>query len=337
MNQQDIQAYQLLQRIIQQGYQGQYLPSATLLELGRKSAEFSRVWLAHAIASASSPAELALAVHFSHAHQLPELATLRQFWLQHPQLNRSAEDDTAHYAHYIAPFNLQPLEGAAELWSALVQVENGTKYQATHTAINDNLWQTDLALSADMTQQLIDVTRQHLTEAALYGDQEQHQILNDVRNNKQFISAVPANDVLVASLTRLMAAAQGTPVSHSEPLIFYRYQTGEEFKWHHDYVVSDANSVKEELAVFGQRVRTSVLYLNDQFSGGETRFKHWNKAIKPPRGAMVTFNNLTSDGTPLRESLHAGSPVTEGEKWVATLWSRQKAHWLRQPLMPNNK
>ncbi|RUO33635.1 prolyl hydroxylase family protein [Aliidiomarina soli] len=326
MTTQHEQAYQLLLKIIQQGFRGQRIPVATLIELASRSAEFTDVWLAHALASSASDKELALVLHFAAEHDLAGLNLLEQFW----QPETATQDDTKNFSTTLAEFAIPVNPRAAPLWKALTEP---TRLLSSDQSLNADLRQTQLALPDVSLRYLIDHTHRQLEDALLYGHKNEQQILTDVRNNKQFISAVPATDLVVASLTRLMAAAQQQPVSHSEPLIFYRYQQGEEFKWHHDYIVSDAPTVQDELAVFGQRVKTSVLYLNNEFSGGATRFKHWEQEVKPPTGGMVTFNNTNEAGLPIPASLHCGSPVEKGEKWVATLWSRQKPHWLRLGLL----
>jgi hypothetical protein len=45
--------------------------------------------------------------------------------------------------------------------------------------------------------------------------------------------------------------------------------------------------------------------------------------VAPEPGKAVIFDSLHADGTPDPDSLHAGMPVEDGEKWLATLWIRQ--------------
>jgi hypothetical protein len=40
----------------------------------------------------------------------------------------------------------------------------------------------------------------------------------------------------------------------------------------------------------------------------------------------VIFDNLAPDGQPDPRTLHAGLPVREGEKWLATLWLRERRY-----------
>lgn len=75
-----------------------------------------------------------------------------------------------------------------------------------------------------------------------------------------------------------------------------------------------------------QRMATLLIYLNDDFEGGQTRFPNLNRSIKPKKGSAVFF--WVSDpktGLLFKETLHGGDPVMEGEKWIATQWIRRNA------------
>jgi prolyl 4-hydroxylase len=65
---------------------------------------------------------------------------------------------------------------------------------------------------------------------------------------------------------------------------------------------------------------TILVYLNDNFKGGETSFPMLDKKIKPEKGKAVIFYNTDTNGTILRKSKHAGIPVIEGEKWICNKW-----------------
>ena len=69
----------------------------------------------------------------------------------------------------------------------------------------------------------------------------------------------------------------------------------------------------------GNRTRTICVYLNHVEAGGETVFPRADVSVAPVPGRAVVFDKLFADGQPDLESLHAGLPVTRGEKWLATL------------------
>jgi hypothetical protein len=39
---------------------------------------------------------------------------------------------------------------------------------------------------------------------------------------------------------------------------------------------------------------------------------------------VVLFDNVGPDGRPDADTLHAGLPVERGEKWLGTLWLRER-------------
>jgi prolyl 4-hydroxylase len=73
-----------------------------------------------------------------------------------------------------------------------------------------------------------------------------------------------------------------------------------------------------------QRLATFLIYLNDDFDGGETRFPNIdNTKVKPQKGKALFF--WVSDPTNrlvYEETLHGGDPVASGVKWIATQWIR---------------
>lgn len=62
---------------------------------------------------------------------------------------------------------------------------------------------------------------------------------------------------------------------------------------------------------------------NDDFAGGETLFPRLEGSAKAAMGELLRFNNADADGKELPASLHEGSPVDSGEKWLLSKWVRQ--------------
>ena len=76
----------------------------------------------------------------------------------------------------------------------------------------------------------------------------------------------------------------------------------------------------------GNRLLTVLLYLNDVDYGGWTQFPHIMANIVPNAGSGILFRNTDAQNRQLRESLHAGLPVTNGEKWIACIWIRENPY-----------
>jgi hypothetical protein len=75
----------------------------------------------------------------------------------------------------------------------------------------------------------------------------------------------------------------------------YLPNSPDQFKPHVD--VGNYESAKRFLAF--------IVYLNDNFSGGETNILTYNKEIKPKKGSLLVF-------PPLWTHFHQGKPITSG-------------------------
>ncbi len=85
----------------------------------------------------------------------------------------------------------------------------------------------------------------------------------------------------------------------NERLRFYRYTAGQSFSPHTDGYYLRDNGERSLL--------TLLLNLNDNFSGGETRFLETEQLITPQQGQAMIFSH---------ELWHEGLPVTAGYKYV---------------------
>jgi prolyl 4-hydroxylase len=118
-----------------------------------------------------------------------------------------------------------------------------------------------------------------------------------------------------------MAAAAGIDLPNAEQLTVLRYTPGQEYRPHRDYL--PAGTIQMDRPHAGNRARTVIVYLNAVAAGGATEFPVPGLRVEPLPGRAVVFDNLHADGAPDPDSLHAGTPVERGEKWLATLWIRQ--------------
>jgi prolyl 4-hydroxylase len=131
---------------------------------------------------------------------------------------------------------------------------------------------------------------------------------------------------IVLQLTKLrIAEAIQTHVSHQEPTQFLRYGPGQEYQAHYDLIrPQEEAAAAEELRVMGQRTATVLIYLNDEYKGGETHFPHLNWGFRGKSGDALIFWNISAAGERERASLHAGLPIKTGTKWILSQWVRAK-------------
>ena len=126
---------------------------------------------------------------------------------------------------------------------------------------------------------------------------------------------------VVAALERRIAKLVNWPLENGEGLQILRYGPGAEYKPHYDYFDPAEPGTATILKRGGQRVGTLVIYLNNPTKGGGTVFPDIHLEVGPRQGNAVFFSYERPH--PSTKTLHGGSPVVEGEKWIATKWLRE--------------
>ncbi|KQW84092.1 2OG-Fe(II) oxygenase [Brevundimonas sp. Root1279] len=120
-----------------------------------------------------------------------------------------------------------------------------------------------------------------------------------------------------------LGALMGIDPAHGERLQGQRYETGQQFKRHHDYLAENEAYWERQSRVGGQRTWTAMIFLDRPEAGGETHFPLVGVTIPPRPGTLVAWNNLDAAGEPNRMTLHQGLPVLSGEKHIVTKWWRE--------------
>jgi prolyl 4-hydroxylase len=112
--------------------------------------------------------------------------------------------------------------------------------------------------------------------------------------------------------------------NHScEALQVGKYEKGGFFRGHFDACAYfNEDDCRKMDGYYGPRLMTCLIYLNDDYEGGQTYFPSIQKSIIPKKGKALIFFNTNKDGSVIKESMHEGKEITNGEKWIATLWVR---------------
>jgi len=124
----------------------------------------------------------------------------------------------------------------------------------------------------------------------------------------------------VNKMAKKVQKMSGIPISHQENLQVIRYQLNQQYTLHTDHM-DEFN----ELEV-GGRLATCLMYLNDDFTGGETDFPELKVTVSPKKGSALFWYNVklpAEDPWKLQTNfdlLHAGLPVTHGIKWACNKW-----------------
>lgn len=146
---------------------------------------------------------------------------------------------------------------------------------------------------------------------------------SDVRTNSVATFTVFDLNLPLLLLRERISASVNVPVAHLERLSVFRYQVGQRFAPHADYL-TPSPQLDPEITDMGQRPLTFLVYLNDDFEGGETHFTEIGQRFRCNAGGALYFHNLREDGSPNARSFHEGMPPTRGEKWLMSQFIRDK-------------
>jgi hypothetical protein len=137
------------------------------------------------------------------------------------------------------------------------------------------------------------------------------------RTNSDFIIDIVQADVVLNLVRAKISALINLPTICFEPPQILHYAVGQELKPHYDFVQNRDPRVTD---YDGDRVYTFLLYLNDDYEGGETDFPKAPFRHKGTKGDGVVFANVDPAGRPDPLTLHAGLAPSNGEKWLLSQW-----------------
>lgn len=183
--------------------------------------------------------------------------------------------------------------------------------------------QIDGLLSADECRLLMAMARPGLKSSSTVRE-DGSPLSTNIRTSSD-VSFDPLKENLALRLVQArIATAAGVSLLQAEPLIVLSYQPGQQYHPHRDYL--PATAIERNHPDAGDRAATICVYLNDVDAGGGTAFPVAGLTVAPKAGSAIAFRNLFADGRPDMDSLHAGLPVERGEKWLATLWLRERRY-----------
>ncbi len=173
-------------------------------------------------------------------------------------------------------------------------------------------------LSASECTRLCDMIDEVARPSSLHEDQE-----NDGFRTS-YSGDLNPHDNFVRSVSRRIDDLLGLNPTTGEAIQGQRYTEGQQFKPHNDWFHTDQAYWPAERKRGGQRSWTAMVFLSDVEEGGETHFTEVGIKIEPKPGVLLAWNNALPDGTPNRDTLHAGTPVSKGSKYVITRWYRTR-------------
>jgi prolyl 4-hydroxylase len=180
-------------------------------------------------------------------------------------------------------------------------------------------------LSPGICDWLIRLGRPYLKVAQTY-DPESGAIREETgRSNSAAELGGGRMDTVLAFVRARIARLADLPVRALESTQLLHYEVGQEFRAHHDYFDVSFPGYAREVAERGQRALTVLVYLNEDYAGGDTAFPVIGRSFKGRKGDALIFWNVTDDGAPDPNTLHIGTAPMRGEKWLLSQWMRVKA------------
>jgi len=182
------------------------------------------------------------------------------------------------------------------------------------------IWRADGFATPAQCDRLIAQARGRLAPAKMY-DRTTHSIqFNAIRTNSEFVFDITRASVMLVLMRIKIGLLVSLPVPHMEPPQILHYAPGQELKAHFDFLRGNSHAgYGRDGQYHGDRVVTFLLYLNDGYEGGETDFPRAKLRYKGRKGDALFFANLRS-GEPDPASLHCGTPILQGEKWLFSQW-----------------
>lgn len=172
----------------------------------------------------------------------------------------------------------------------------------------------DGLLTADECQFLIELADGRMRRATIFHDTEQRFVEDPIRRSDKAGFPIVSEWPFVRAINRRIAAVTGTLVESGEPLQVLRYGPDQEYRPHFDAIAGMENP----------RVLTALVWLNDDYSGGETRFQELGLSERGRTGDLLLFANTLAGGSPDARTRHSGAPVTSGTKYLASRWIRAR-------------
>jgi hypothetical protein len=170
---------------------------------------------------------------------------------------------------------------------------------------------------------LMQLVQDKLKPAMIYSGDHVRDIRDEMRTNSVGPLHLACIDLVNVVVQYRIAAVCRLPVDNFDGPTALQYEVGEEIKDHYDYVNPKIPNYETEIKTRGERLITFLIYLNDDYDGGETDFPLLKVSHKGKRGDGLSFVNVLPNGKPDARSLHAGRPPTRGQKWLLSQFIRE--------------
>ncbi|MBX3663235.1 MAG: 2OG-Fe(II) oxygenase [Burkholderiales bacterium] len=179
-------------------------------------------------------------------------------------------------------------------------------------------------IAPGICSRLIELAIHRQGEAKVF-DLESGGMRTDPMRTNRRAAFSPVDIELLFQLVRMrIGNITDTPVDTFEFPEVLHYCVGERYKPHVDYFHVAVPRFAEHVRAHGQRTKTALVYLNDDYDGGATTFLKLGFGFRGAVGDALVFHNVDEQGQGDMRTLHEGSPPVAGEKWLLSQWIRDR-------------
>ena len=183
-----------------------------------------------------------------------------------------------------------------------------------HPVVHDNF------INQEENNHILNISKPLFSESKLVSG-----FMKNVRKSET--AWLSRDEPIVKNIITRVCSLSNIPFENAEKMQVVKYDPNGYYNEHYDASCDDRPECVEFEKNGGQRVVTMILYLNDEYEGGSTHFPRLNVEYKPPKNTGILFYSLEKNGNKCQPlSIHSGTPVISGQKYIANIWLRESAY-----------
>lgn len=145
-----------------------------------------------------------------------------------------------------------------------------------------------------------------------------------VNYTNDLVCWIPKTNPKVKSIIEKLGVMFKTPFDHAENVRITRYFPNQSFDNRFDSCCDDTLQCRDFMKQGGPRKLSFIIYLTDDYTGGETFFLNIGMKFKPKKGDGIVFYPMNPETNKCHPALaYSGLPIDYGVKWIINIWFRE--------------
>ena len=179
------------------------------------------------------------------------------------------------------------------------------------------IWTAENFTTPELCAWLVSRGKDNLRPSMMFDGQKT--VFLAIRNCSDFPFTLVDGGVVLLLLRIRISLLTGLTVEQMEPPQIFHYALGQEIKAHYDSLYDREHPYGRDGTYQGDRLATFLMYLNDDYEGGDLDFVKVGFSYKGKTGDGLFFASMR-EGKPDPQSLHGARPITQGEKYIFSQW-----------------